>query len=83
MSDTPRLNLVCPKQYEWAYNKIKLNQAYSALVLDGTLDQKSKLDEKTEEIIKAGYINRKGLLTVEQKKNIAIKRPRSTSNTDR
>ncbi len=83
MSEIIRLNLVCPVAYDWAYNKIKLNQAYSACVLNGTIKERAKLDKDSEEIIKAEYILRKGLLVAEQKKRIAEKRPRNTSNLDK
>lgn len=75
-----RTMLNSPVQYAWAYNKIKLNQAYSAVVDAKKLDPKVVVDEET---IKAAYIARAGLLAEEQKVNIAKKRPRSTSNVDR
>lgn len=81
MSERP-LNLVCPVKYDWAVNSNKLNQAYSALVQDGTLKQGAKLTKENEEPIKEGYILRKGLLAAEQKAALAKPRPRSTSNMD-
>ncbi len=86
MADSPRLNLVCPVRYAWAYNPIKLNQAYSALVLSGKISRETKLDPKDEdvaELIKEEYINRKGLLSAQQKVNINKKRSRNTSNVDK
>lgn len=67
-------------QYPWAYNQIKLKQAYADVVAQSKSDSTVKVDEET---IKANYIARKGLLSEDQKRIIATKRPRSTSNIDR
>lgn len=80
MSDSNRVNLVSPTKYPWAYNQIKLNQAYSALVQKKNLDSHVVINEES---VKEEYIARKGLLAIDQKKVIEKKRPKSTSNIDR
>lgn len=75
-----RLNLVCPKQYDWAFNKVKLNQAYSELVAQQRLNPELKI---TEDSIMENYIAHKGLLSDDQKRVIKQKRPRNTSNMDK
>jgi hypothetical protein len=71
--------LVSPKKYEWAFNQMKLNLAYTFVVRENKLDPKFEVNEKN---IKARYIELNGLTTDEQKKVIATVRPRSTSNID-
>ena len=72
-----RTDLKSPKDFAWAFNKLKLKQAYSALVDAKRLDPKIVIDEDS---IKEEYLNRAGLLTEEAKANLLKKRPRSTSN---
>jgi len=72
--------LTCPKAYDWAYNKMKLNYAYTAVVKQNKADPKFAV---SEENIKERYIQIKGLTTTEQKKAVATPRPRSTSNIDK
>ncbi len=78
MSDRPQ-NLVCPESYAWAFNRLKLNQAYSFLVHAKTvLGQDVNPDD--EEQVKDRYI---AIKTEEQKANFNQERPKSTSNVDR
>jgi len=66
-----------PTDFAWAYNKIKLKQAYTALVEAKKLDPGILIDEES---LKEAYILRAGLLADQQAINIKAKRPRSTSN---
>ena len=63
--------------FPWAYNKLKLKQAYAKLVEEQKLDKSVVINEES---MKAMYISLAGLLTSEQEINILKKRPRSTSN---
>lgn len=74
-----RTDIKSPTDFPWAFNKLKLKQAYSALVDRKKLDSTLKIDEK---VIKDEYVARKGLLSDEQEEVMKIKRPRSTSNVD-
>jgi hypothetical protein len=68
------------KNYEWAYNKLKLKNAYNKIVEAHRVDP-SVIDD--EETMKSYYVELKGLLTTDQEIVAKTKRPRSTSNVDR
>lgn len=82
MSDRPQ-NLVCPTAYPWAFNKLKLNQAYSFLVYQRDILGNKNVDPENEEQVKERYLAIKGLTTDAQKENLRQDRPKSTSNVDR
>lgn len=75
-----RTDLKPTTDFVWAFNKLKLKQAYSSLVDAKKFDPKLVIDEES---MKDEYLKRGGLLTEEAKANLAKKRPRSTSNLDK
>jgi hypothetical protein len=66
--------------YDWAFNKLKLKQAYAALLEAKRSDPSLVIDEGA---VKEAYIARAGLLSEDQKEVATRKRPRSTSNLDK
>lgn len=65
--------------FVWAYNKIKLKQAYAAVVEANKLDKSVLVNEET---IKEFYIERAGLLADDQVIVKNRKRAKHTSNRD-